>query len=372
MPNRCNLCGRVELFDGEHEPLAPDRYLNYGPEERMRVCQRCICDRESLTRCRCCERRLRSGAAYVSEFGGETVCFDCYNASHVRCCECGRVERSDDTFLQDHEDYIYCMRCARLDYQKSFIGVSGETHERTLTLRKFGVELETHRVPGNVMAICRNHPFKMIYDGSIEGKEFVSRPLWGDRGLQAIEDFCDDMRGCEVSKACGFHLHLDASDLGPGQLWAVVMGYRLTQRRWFGLVPPSRRRNRYCRRMTLSPAEILECDRNGIGLGTFVGYRGSDYRYKWFNVMSFGKQRTLEVRLHSGTMDKRKIVNWIRAHLYFFEYLVALGDPVTVRENLGDSPTLRKLKQIWNDRDLADYFVERRRQFRTQPELAEV
>lgn len=95
--------------------------------------------------------------------------------------------------------------------------------------------------------------------------------------------------GLAVNSSCGFHVHLDQR----GETEAAVVARAKIMDAWLShlveLVPASRRDNRYCR--------------FGVSL--------SD-RYKAVNVCCFKSKQTLEVRLHSGTLDYTKIISWVR------------------------------------------------------------
>jgi hypothetical protein len=63
----------------------------------------------------------------------------------------------------------------------------------------------------------------------------------------------------------------------------------------YAMTPPSRRNNRFCARnhsdMTWNP--------------------NTDNRYWAINPASYNRHKTIEVRLHSGTIDARKVNYWI-------------------------------------------------------------
>jgi hypothetical protein len=98
--------------------------------------------------------------------------------------------------------------------------------------------------------------------------------------------------GATVNQTCGLHVHFDYSFV-HSEMAVREIGKRLG--RYLPilskLVPASRRNNRYC---------ALEVS----------GLAGD--RYYAINLTSFRKHQTIEVRLHSGTIDAVKIENWIR------------------------------------------------------------
>lgn len=108
------------------------------------------------------------------------------------------------------------------------------------------------------------------------------------------------LHGAEVNRTCGLHVHFDVRDLSPLKRYADVKaeGARLHSviaavGRY--LVPPSRLNNRYC---ALTPPSLRD-------------------RYRAVNAEATGKHGTLEVRLHSGTVEGDKARLWAEWCLFF-------------------------------------------------------
>lgn len=96
--------------------------------------------------------------------------------------------------------------------------------------------------------------------------------------------------GLSVNRSTGLHIHLDARNI-PTEAEAVRVA-RLMDAWLFALrelVPASRRENSYSK----------------FGVSTRD-------RYRAVNVMAWNTHRTIEVRLHSGTVDYTKTLAWIR------------------------------------------------------------
>jgi len=96
-------------------------------------------------------------------------------------------------------------------------------------------------------------------------------------------------QGLKVNSSCGLHIHLDQR----GEDGATVTKRAKIMDSWLSalseLVPLSRRANSFCR----------------------FGVSSTD-RYRAINLVAFQKYKTLEVRLHSGTVDYTKVLSWIR------------------------------------------------------------
>jgi hypothetical protein len=96
--------------------------------------------------------------------------------------------------------------------------------------------------------------------------------------------------GLSVNRSTGLHVHLDARNI-PTEYDAIrtakLMDAWLVALR--ELVPASRRENSYCK----------------------FGVSNRD-RYRAVNVCAWQTHRTIEIRLHSGTIDYTKTLAWIR------------------------------------------------------------
>jgi hypothetical protein len=96
--------------------------------------------------------------------------------------------------------------------------------------------------------------------------------------------------GLSVNRSTGLHVHLDARNV-PTEAEAVRIA-KLMDAWLFALrelVPASRRDNGYCK----------------------FGVTTRD-RYRAVNVVAWSNHRTIEIRLHSGTIDYTKTLAWIR------------------------------------------------------------
>lgn len=98
--------------------------------------------------------------------------------------------------------------------------------------------------------------------------------------------------GALVNKSCGLHVHLDQRDAieKHGVLSRRISRFRAALPILGQMVSESRRGNTYCQ-MEVS--------------------RRSGDRYYAINLTSLSKHKTIEVRLHSGTTDYTKIINWV-------------------------------------------------------------
>jgi hypothetical protein len=160
--------------------------------------------------------------------------------------------------------------------------------------RAVGVELECIR-PEGVPAVFLPYWAREVYDGSVKtggvrGKCLEYNVLAVRRELEIrLYKVCQSLRGHVVNKSCGMHVHLDCRGKAENEVWALAKKVDAWLYALRELVPESRRDNQYCK----------------------FGISRTD-RYRAVNFMSFREHGTLEVRLHSGTVDYTKIISWIR------------------------------------------------------------
>jgi RNA binding exosome subunit len=109
-----------------------------------------------------------------------------------------------------------------------------------------------------------------------------------------LKDLCKALSniGAKVNRSCGLHIHLDQRDVikSERRLNQKLDNFRGAVEVMKYLVPKSRRDNSYCK----------------------IGVSGrNDDRYYAVNATALNKYKTIEIRLHSGSIDFTKISNWI-------------------------------------------------------------
>ena len=140
------------------------------------------------------------------------------------------------------------------------------------------------------------------------------------------------LHSCVVDKSCGLHVHLDARNDNALNMFNKLIDQ---QSCLFDLVPSSRRNNQYCR----STKRTDFC-------------KGS--RYKSINSTAYSKFRTLEVRLHGGTIDPNKIINWVT----LLSTIAYNPNAVTSSRSV---PTM--VKKLGLNASLTEYLLEREAKF---------
>jgi len=193
--------------------------------------------------------------------------------------------------------------------------ISIATYTNIASKRKYGIELETSN--------CQNYrPLKgktlygVKFDCSITGMEFISPILYGDEGLQETARFLAYSRenNWQTSRDCGYHLHIDARDETTIQLRHIAYSYAKTYNAWRGLVTQHRAaHNSYCH----APSYTAEQIRNHSG--SIVRFFNNSSRYNWLNLAAYDIHKTIEVRIHQGTLHAKTISYWVMAHTRFVD-----------------------------------------------------
>jgi hypothetical protein len=212
--------------------------------------------------------------------------------------------------------------------------VKGRKHSSIGSSRRFGIELEVCTAPRHE-ALQNRTSFGAKHDGSVSGEsmEFVSPILSGDRGLEAVTNFCEYARqhNWRADRSCGYHLHIDVSQMDGWRRRKVAYAYAVTQRFWKRLVPSWRRNARWCANMQTRPTDWKR-------EGSFNNLSFNNTRYCWCNTSAYQRHGTIEIRLHQGTLRTREIVNWIKLHLWFVDRVSRMKWDSIDRHLTGKSP----------------------------------
>lgn len=103
----------------------------------------------------------------------------------------------------------------------------------------------------------------------------------------------------KVNHSCGLHVHIDCrDDLNAPPAAHVYNNLMATQNMLYKMQPKRRRENMYCR-----PGRKREITEGKL--------RQGHWRYRGINPASLKRHGTIEVRIHSGTINESKIINWI-------------------------------------------------------------
>lgn len=186
--------------------------------------------------------------------------------------------------------------------------IAGINHQTALTvLRAIGIAVQDESYNHTMRA-----HWKLVEDSSVRGGfEVVSPVLHGEQGIEeamAVAEALSDA-GATVNRTCGFHVHFDASDLSVADVKTIVRRYADHESEIDAIMPPSRRgtANFYCNSLARVSFERFM---RAATINEMASVMGS--RYYKVNLMSYQRHGTVEFRQHSGTINARKIANWVR------------------------------------------------------------
>jgi hypothetical protein len=154
--------------------------------------------------------------------------------------------------------------------------------------------------------------WKVVTDASVvDGGELVSPPMTREEAEQQIPVLCDALRDAEatVASRCGLHVHLEVRGFRAKQLRRVWHAWYVNQDLINDYVSASRRNGQWCRNVTQSDIDHLSRAPGSTNREISRGLAGLE-RYSALNGQAYGRYGTVEVRLHQGTLNAKKILAW--------------------------------------------------------------
>lgn len=150
-------------------------------------------------------------------------------------------------------------------------------------------------------------------DGSIKPESYKNplelRVMCSEKDLESvISRTCAMLSDAKsaVNTSCGMHVHIDMRNRDVNKSY-VNLYKKLNEME--SIIDKARVNNSYCKRP------------HGK---TFQDQLSEGERYSAINTESYAKHKTLEVRYHEGSINKDRIVNWVR-------YLVSIVDRKSTR-----------------------------------------
>lgn len=153
--------------------------------------------------------------------------------------------------------------------------------------------------------------------------------------LKQITTLLSEVKAVAIDRRAGLHVHLDMRRRDKDLVYSnlVACQYAL-----LSVVDPKRYNNEFCRVVDSRkfPTE-------------FTGQR--EERYKTINAAAFYKYKTLEVRMHEGSVDYAQITNWVDLLIKITNY------PKKLKNNIAKISALNK--RIKLDKKLYNYVQDR-------------
>ena len=154
------------------------------------------------------------------------------------------------------------------------------------------------------------------------GMEVCSPPSRGWKGLKSLLKVVEGIgkdKKIPKDNRCSLHVHVEIEDFNNDQLESFLAHYIKSEMMFMDLVPPDRKRNRYCQVIGLSDIVTVE---EKFNYSTLLKKLGT-HKYLTFNVYHYkrGNRKTVEFRIigNEGCFDPYLIKNWVRFIVHFVE-----------------------------------------------------
>ena len=331
----------------------------------------CIpCRKESFT-CQQCNERAHNDNSNQCISCDDMYCDDCWSDISNTCNECDNsycnncgqwCNRHDASFCSDdcannhyeNEEHINDNDDDNMPYLKyrayKNLSPQAEPKEGKIlqSTRLLGVEIEAY-LPSDKKARTRAIDIinakippsvGMVEDNSLgtHGIEFQTPPLAGaevESQIKLLETITKNA-GLEINRSCGLHIHVDCTDIAKNYqkqklLWRL---YYMFDDVFLAMLPKSRRDNRFCKALkkqyaiakldNITSQDALEALWYSLEHETgdklkekLAGKKSSKYddtRYSGINFHSLFKDKHIEIRYHSGTLNAEKILQWANIH----------------------------------------------------------
>jgi hypothetical protein len=210
---------------------------------------------------------------------------------------------------------------AQFDHNRGF-GVEIETaRNRTSSTHSIALALTNAGIPAHA---DRGHhisqDWKVVPDAST-GAEIVSPILYGEDGLDQIQQVCQVLRNLnlKVDYTTGLHVHHDARDLTRRQ-YASAMYLYAKAADFINALLPTRVGSHWCQPLGLEQLSrnyhrFVRTDNDKYRMsGCDCGSNRSHYcshRYYATNPTNANVSGTLEFRQHTGSLNANKINAWV-------------------------------------------------------------
>ena len=311
--------------------------------EDSNMCEDCYYEKHR----ECCNCGEMNHVDYaIFSYRDDWYCEDCYYEYHYICNSCGDSVHSDDShWVQDES---YCYGCVPdeddlVDFIENKRPPSnsrvGSSLNSKMPNRLVGLEAECI-IPNHTSSRTPKH-WGTTYDGSInaeedyEGIELVMIPASGDLLEEQIEElgvWCDDYEA-KVNVSCGFHVHFDSTNLTAREVAHIGIVYRRAEYILKSIMPPSRQKSRWCKDFDIPLNQLRSVRAEEDLIETYYTYldaqpsteKYNEARYCGLNIHSRYFHGSIEFRLHSGTLNKTKIKNWIRILSHIVEEGIMLS-----------------------------------------------
>lgn len=243
--------------------------------------------------------------------------------------------------------------------------IVGKTYDEIKSKRRYGVELEVGKCEkGRELQGTTCWGAKKDDSHGVD-TEFYSPILQGDEGLASIRKFTNCGRKFQMNLGCGYHLHIDCTNLNDIELKRVAVAYVITRKCWMLFCPATREDNKYCK-----PDNKTVQDFESEKKFTEIIPKDGDRRY-WANWASYHKHHTLEIRFHQGTTNEDKIINWVKGHLWLVDWAKS-QDIAAIKDKFGFQVKEKGVKIANNELECTCHQCQNTSGFSIKKEIEEI
>ncbi len=318
---------------------------------------------------------------------GNSICQDCRDSNYYSCYECGEIYHEDNChYCEDCSDYL-CDDCweeheHNRRYASEFSFKQGKICKEMPFFDYVGVEIETfshQRVPELDF-------IQVDDDGSIspdfgESCEIKTLPASGDTLVKNIKTLSRELKAGDfgVNSSCGLHIHIDCRKIKdkPIKIGQMLQTFMAFEDILYSMLPKSRWGSTYCKPLfddydekELKAKTIQEFCKKWYKTDYYtdqINNHYADSRYHDINAHSLFYRGTIEVRMHSGTIDSEKILNWIYVLLKIKKWSLNNYNEKTIKKAMKMTSNQKKLnlflKTFGFKDDKKEYILARIKKF---------
>lgn len=176
-----------------------------------------------------------------------------------------------------------------------------------------GIEIELEKVPEINTFIPSS--FQMIEDGSLKekGKEFITVPIKFQYLEQELIRLKKSLKTFQISSRCSVHVHLNSRDFTLEELEVFIMLYCIFEKSFFN-ISGKRNNNNFCVPLYFYPS-LVSAFLFHLKLKEISNFSWNKYFSLNLSPIFGGESKhklgTIEFRHMEGTMDIKRIINWI-------------------------------------------------------------
>jgi hypothetical protein len=271
-------------------------------------------------------------------------------------CRTKRIVKDRNNNVYNAVDNMAAFELKKHYHNNSIITIDNDVKKVAKYIKDttFGIELET--INGSLPDYITNKlGIITCKDGSTKDEdgyyppEYVSVPLKGAKGIQTAREMCKEVtKHSDIDLKCSYHLHMGGFKMDRVFLVSMYKLCHKIQDSIFDMFPYYKRdevkyankEKNYCKKLPFAVKNYVS--------GDFNNYINSSYeniyfflsggfnftpkynfkrkfnpwgnqkwnissRYYWLNFTNlvFGKQDTIEFRLHTPTTNSDKVINWL-------------------------------------------------------------